>query len=73
MPMLSAAFGYNLLPKQLKFQSLILDKNIPIVFLTAVITEEEVASRGYVIGGYPFIAKPVHIQKLVNLVEKILP
>lgn len=30
--MLSVAFGYNLLPKQLKFQSLILDKNIPIVF-----------------------------------------
>lgn len=30
--MLSVAFGYNLLPKQLKLQSLILDKNIPIVF-----------------------------------------
>lgn len=32
LPMLSVAFGYNLLPKQIKFQSLILDKTIPIVF-----------------------------------------
>lgn len=32
IPMLAIVSGYNLLPKQLKFQSLILDKNIPIVF-----------------------------------------
>lgn len=32
MSMIRFVIGYNLLPKQLKFQSLILDKNIPIVF-----------------------------------------
>ncbi len=47
-------------------------KNIPIVFLTAVTTEEEVtAGRGF-IGGHPFIAKPVNIEKLINYIEKKL-
>ena len=32
IPLLTYAFGYNLLPKQQKFQSFILDKNLPIVF-----------------------------------------
>ncbi len=32
IPLFISSFSYNLLPKQTKFQSLILDKNIPIVF-----------------------------------------
>lgn len=47
-------------------------KNTPIVFVTAAITEKEVTSMGGVIGGHPFIAKPVNIKDLVNNIEKIL-
>lgn len=45
-------------------------KNIPIVFLTAIVSEDEVSSRGNLIGGRPFIAKPVGADKLIATVEK---
>ena len=45
-------------------------KNIPIVFLTAVITKAEVDSFGEVIGGHPFIAKPVSVEGLIDCIEK---
>jgi CheY-like chemotaxis protein len=45
-------------------------KGIPIVFLTAIATKEQVdASRG-VIGGYPFIAKPVFEGELIDCIER---
>lgn len=47
-------------------------KNIPIVFLTAVTTEEEVTAGHGLIGGRPFIAKPVNIEKLIDYIEKKL-
>ncbi|MDD5136636.1 MAG: response regulator [Candidatus Omnitrophica bacterium] len=47
-------------------------KNTPIIFLTAVLTEEEVAERKGVIGGFSFIAKPVKLQELMEHVEKIV-
>lgn len=47
-------------------------KNIPMVFLTAVATGEEVESGGGFIGGHPFIAKPVNIKKLIEYLEKKL-
>ncbi len=34
-------------------------KSVPIVFLTAKLTKEEVAMRAGRIGGYPFLAKPI--------------
>ena len=46
-------------------------KNVPIVFLTALVTEKESARRP-VMGGYPFIAKPVTPQKLAENIEKFL-
>lgn len=50
-------------------------KNIPVVFLTALVRENEVLSRNGIISGYPFIAKPVTIEKLTacinqNLIKK---
>ena len=45
-------------------------KDIPIVFLTGVITEDEV--QGGTIGGYPFLAKPVSTDKLIQKIESIL-
>ena len=47
-------------------------KNIPIVFLTAVLTEKEVAERHDVIGGYSFMAKPIKIKELIEHIEKKL-
>ena len=47
-------------------------KNIPIIFLTAVLTEKEVADRDNIIGGYSFMAKPVKLEELLDHVEKKL-
>ena len=47
-------------------------KDIPIVFLTAMLTEKEVVERDSIIGGYPFIAKPVKIEELIDYIEKTL-
>lgn len=47
-------------------------KNIPIVFLTGMVTEEEAATRP-LMGGFPFISKPVNREKLVQHIEKYLP
>ncbi len=45
-------------------------KNIPIIFLTGAVTEEE--TQGGTIGGYPFIAKPVSTEKLIKKIETTL-
>src|SRR5436309_9474528 len=46
-------------------------KAVPIVFLTALVTQKESAHRP-VMGGYPFIAKPVTPEKLAENIEKFL-
>jgi len=43
-------------------------RNVPIVFLTAVVSEKEVANQG-TIGGFPFLAKPVTKEKLVECIN----
>ncbi len=45
-------------------------KNIPIVYLTAVMTEEEVEARGGTISGLQVVAKPVRTGDLINVIEK---
>jgi len=44
-------------------------KHTPIVFLTAVVTKKEEG----IIGGRPFIAKPVHIETVIESIEENLP
>jgi len=44
--------------------------NIPVVFLTAIARKEEVESGSGVIGEYPFIAKPVAVEELIDCIEK---
>ncbi len=44
-------------------------KDIPIVFVTAAITKEEVAVEGTLQGGYPVLAKPVPMKELINAIE----
>lgn len=45
-------------------------KNIPIVFLTAVVNEKEIKENNGIIGGHPFIAKPVDTGELIDVIEK---
>ena len=45
-------------------------KGIPIVFLTATITREEVGSRGGVVGGETFLPKPVTVEELIRCIEQ---
>ena len=40
-------------------------KAVPIVFLTVVVTKEEVDARGGLIGGRPFLAKPVVLSEVL--------
>ena len=48
-------------------------KKIPLVFLTALITEDEMGTESMAnIGGYNYIAKPVTTKKLVAVIRKIL-
>src|SRR3954468_4827361 len=46
-------------------------KDVPIVFLTAIVTEKETEKRR-LFGGYPFIAKPVTPENLAESIEKFL-
>ena len=43
----------------------------PIIFLTALVTKAE-ADKGLLIDGHPFVAKPIDIQELMNVIEKHL-
>lgn len=46
-------------------------RNVPIVFLTAIVTEKETAKQA-VLGGYPFISKPVTPERLAENIERHL-
>lgn len=54
------------------FQSSTDFANVPIVFLTAAVTRDEVNLNHGVIGGLPFLAKPVHIQEVVTCLRQHL-
>lgn len=43
--------------------------HVPIVFLTAIVSEKE---GGQTIGGFPFVAKPVSLQALIKCIEEQL-
>ncbi len=45
--------------------------SIPIVFLTAVITQKETDESGNLIGGRYFVAKPVRIGEIVNMIKTL--
>ena len=46
-------------------------KDVPIIFLTAIVTEKETAKRQS-FGGYPFISKPITPEKLAENIRKHL-
>ena len=45
---------------------------IPIVFLTAIVSKKE-AVPGELIGGFPFLSKPVSMDALIACIKKHLP
>jgi len=48
-------------------------KEIPLIFLTAVVTKEEIGARSIKeIGGRLFIAKPVDTERLVSSIKTVL-
>jgi len=47
-------------------------KNIPVIFLTGIVSSEEVSVNDNVIGGEYFIAKPVDTALLASLIKKII-
>ena len=45
-------------------------RKTPIVFLTGIVTKEEVEANGGVIGGYPYLAKPIlAMNELIACIE----
>jgi CheY-like chemotaxis protein len=47
-------------------------KGVPIVFLTAAVTREEVRARRGLVGGLPFLAKPVDLHEVLTCLERHL-
>jgi two-component system, OmpR family, response regulator len=47
-------------------------KDIPVVFLTAAVTNTEVTSHHGRIGGAPYVAKPVELDVLIDCIEQNL-
>ena len=45
-------------------------KHTPIVFLTAIVSKGEAKTHRGVIGGLPFLAKPVSVQDVVRCIEQ---
>jgi CheY-like chemotaxis protein len=45
-------------------------KDIPVVFLTAVVSSKDTEKNNGLIGGNLFIAKPVDIKKLIEVIKK---
>ncbi len=46
--------------------------HVPIIFLTAIVTEKETSKRD-LFGGYPFISKPITPEKLAETIRSHLP
>jgi CheY-like chemotaxis protein len=47
-------------------------KGVPIVFVTAAVTREELRQRRGLVGGQPFLAKPVNLQEVLACVQQQL-
>ncbi len=48
-------------------------KHIPIVFLTAIVSVREAGHHTRLMGGFPFLAKPVSADDLIACIEEHLP
>ena len=46
-------------------------KQIPVIFLTALVKEEETKQQAHMIGGHHFVAKPVKINELIKVLNDV--
>ncbi|MHB8136926.1 MAG: response regulator [Smithellaceae bacterium] len=56
-------------------EELLLDartKDIPIIFITALVKKDEVKNESGIVGGREFMAKPVSREELINRIETTL-
>ena len=56
-----------------RFQASTKLKTVPTVFLTAAVTKEEVEAGGGLVGGAPFLAKPVVLSEVLDCLKQHLP
>ena len=47
-------------------------RHIPVIFLTATVRKQEIDSHRGIIGGFPFVAKPVDLEVLMERIEEHL-
>src|SRR5215212_8021514 len=47
-------------------------RGVPIVFLTAAVKKEEVDAKGGMVGGFPYIAKPLDLKGVTEVIERTL-
>jgi DNA-binding response OmpR family regulator len=45
---------------------------VPIIFLTAAVKKDEVNARDGIIGGFPYIAKPLNVRGVLSMIEQQL-
>jgi hypothetical protein len=45
---------------------------LPIIFLTCIVSEREVAEHGSLIGGHRYIAKPTRLERVIDCLEQEL-
>ena len=45
-------------------------RHTPIIFITATVRKQEIDAQGGIIGGYPFLPKPVTSKELIDCIEK---
>ncbi|MDD5725283.1 MAG: response regulator, partial [Candidatus Omnitrophica bacterium] len=45
-------------------------KDIPVVFLTAIATDQDTGASGGIIGGRPILSKPITTRKLIECIKK---
>ena len=47
-------------------------RSVPIVFLTAAVKKEEIEAKGGMVGGFPYIAKPLDLKGVTEVIERTL-
>ena len=47
-------------------------KDIPIIFVTAVVTKQDVVAKGELIGGRHVLAKPVTTKEMISSIRTVL-
>lgn len=47
-------------------------RGVPIVFLTAAVKKEEIEAKGGMVGGFPYIAKPLDVKGVTAVIERTL-